>query len=79
MGRKKKSRQQIESKGEPYHRVHIASFRPPVGGFKTFKEAYLFARNNLKVAPGVDKEEAIRKAIDTYQPTGKSTTLESNP
>lgn len=79
MGRKRKSKALIESKGEPYHRVHIESFRPPVGGFKNYMDAYLFAKNNLKVAAGVDKEEAIRKAIDTYQPTRKSKNLDVYP
>lgn len=72
MGRKKKSKALVENSGEPFHRVHIESFRPPVGGFRNYQEAYLFAKNNLKISAGADKEEAIRKAIDTYQPTRKS-------
>ena len=58
-----------EEKGEVMHKVTIASHRPPVGGFLSYQEAYLFASNNITVKPGQDKEKVIKSSITDYQKT----------
>lgn len=48
-------------------RVQLDGPRPALGGFPSYKEALLFARNNIRVPDGILKEAYLDDRIGAYK------------